>query len=174
MEKIFTEEFWQGIAAAVMAPSPWNIIPLVLLSGFVGWWVKGALDGREIRGLKAENKALEADKNAAVTRLKLAHDSQEVVTKQLEVLKPEARNNEAEIAELKKRFARMESSIPDLVKTAILAQLDKAATTSVAVTTSVNNLSAANLAVGAILTPPSTSLNLSTEAPKVQVTPKSE
>jgi hypothetical protein len=149
LEKLTTPEFWQAQAAVVML-APWVIIPLLLFVLVLGWILKGLQDSGEIRGLKSENRALEADKKAAETRLELAHDKQLAVTKQLEVLEPVAQRNEAEIDQLNTKVARMESSIRD----ALLPQLAKAAQTSVGVTGTVHNLASANLAVRYILSPP--------------------
>ena len=75
MEKLLTPEFWQ----TVLVTAPW-VIPLLLVAGVVGYMIKAALDGREIRGLKAEN-------NAAEKQLALAQDEQKAVTAQAEILK---------------------------------------------------------------------------------------
>ena len=58
MEKLLTTEFWLSQTAVIMS-APWVIIPLLLMSGFIGWKIKGGIDGGA-RLLRAENKALEA------------------------------------------------------------------------------------------------------------------
>jgi hypothetical protein len=139
LEKLTTPDFWQA-QAAVMMMAPWVIMPLLVFAGGLGWILKGAQDSGEIRGLRA-------GKDAAEERLELAQDKQKAVTAQFKVLEPVTRNNEVEIADLTTRVARMESSI----QAAILPRLDKIASTSTVVASSVHNLSAANLEVGAVL-----------------------
>ena len=68
------DEIWQTLGALI-ARHPSVAILLVfllLLGGNIQRW----LDGREIRGLKAENKRLRTDKDAKESRLKLAQDEQ--------------------------------------------------------------------------------------------------
>jgi hypothetical protein len=131
--------------------APWVIVPLLLVCVFVGWRAKGAQDDGEIRGLKAENKGLGVDKEAAETRLKLAQDKQQATTRQLEVLEPFARKSESEIAALKIKVAQIESELSERVKAILLPELEKIASNNTVVATSVHNLSAANLEVGAAL-----------------------
>ena len=64
-------EIWQTLGALI-ARHPSVAIIFFLLGGIIQQW----LDGREIRGLKAENKRLRADKDATESRLKLAQDEQ--------------------------------------------------------------------------------------------------
>lgn len=146
------------------------LLVIIVIAVILGLMLQSWVDGREIRGLKAENRGLEADKKATETLLQLAHHKQEAVTAQLQALGPLTRTNLAEIAELKVKVDRLESS----TQAAILPQLEKAAHTSVVVTTSVRNVLAANLAVGEILTSPPGKLNLITDFPRGQVTSKSE
>ncbi len=150
------------------------LLAIIVIAAIVGSRLQRWVDDGEIRKLKAgwdgEVKGLKAENNALKEQLHLAHGKQEVVTNQLAALESLARSNEAEIAELKVKVARMEPS----TRAAILPQVDKVVSTSVTVTTSVHNLSAANLAVGEILSRPSGKLNLITDAPKVQATSKSE
>ena len=134
IENLFTVEFWQSQAAVVWGA--WAIIiPLLLIVGSLGWTIKGWLDGREIRGLKAEN-------DAAETRLKLAQDEQKVVTAQLGILEPNSKKLETEFAALKVEVAQMK---------AVLPQLDRVATTTAMVTGTARALSEANTVLGATL-----------------------
>ena len=68
------DEIWQTLGALIARHPSVAIllIFLLLLGGNIQRW----LDGREIRGLKAENKRLRADKDATESRLKLAQDEQ--------------------------------------------------------------------------------------------------
>ena len=55
MDQIYTPQFWQEVIAR--APWPW-VIPSFLVGGFVFWKWKAANDDGEIRGLRAEVKAV--------------------------------------------------------------------------------------------------------------------
>ena len=68
------DEIWQTLGALIARHPSVAIllIFLLLLGGNIQRW----LDGREIRGLKAENKRLRTDKDATESRLKLAQDEQ--------------------------------------------------------------------------------------------------
>jgi hypothetical protein len=72
MEKLLTAEFWATYGAFVFENAA-LVIPLLLLALLLGWLIKGALDGREIRGAAAE-------KNAAEQRLKLATEKEAFIT----------------------------------------------------------------------------------------------
>ena len=143
MDRLLAPEFWETLGR-VVRELPFIIIPLLLIAGFLGWKMKSAQDDGEIRALKA-------DKEAAETRLKLAQDKQETVTMRLKELEPLARISPSAIAELQMKFAQMKSSLPERVKAILLPELDKIAGNSAVVATSVHNLSAANLEVGAAL-----------------------
>ena len=108
MEQLLTGQFWYD-QGAVVTSAPWVIIPLQ---------IKGALDGREIKGLRAENSAAER-------LLELAHKEQKVVTTQVEILEPTGTKLISEIADVKTEVARIKADLPELVK----AQLDKVAST---------------------------------------------
>jgi hypothetical protein len=71
-------EIWQTLGSLIARHPSVAIllIFLLLLGGNIQRW----LDGREIIGLKAENKRLRADKDATESRLKLAQDEQKAVT----------------------------------------------------------------------------------------------
>ena len=76
INKLFTHEIWQTLGALIARHPTILLLFLVLLGGIIQQW----LDGREIRGLKAENKRLRADKDATESRLKLAQDEQKAGT----------------------------------------------------------------------------------------------
>jgi hypothetical protein len=67
-------EIWQTLGALIARHPSVAILLLFLL--LLGGNIQRWLDGREIRGLKAENKRLRADKVATESRLKLAQDGQ--------------------------------------------------------------------------------------------------
>ena len=67
-------EIWQTLGALIARHPSVAILLLFLL--LLGGNIQRSLDGREIRGLKAENKRLRADKDATESRLKLAQDEQ--------------------------------------------------------------------------------------------------
>jgi len=142
MDQLLTGQFWHDQWAFVWS-APWVIIPLLLIAGLVGAKIKGALDGGEIRGLRAEN-------SLADRQLKLAQHDQQVVTTQVELLKPSSGQLATEVAELKTEVARIKAELPDLVK-AVLPQIDKVASTSAVVANTVSVLSEANSALGATL-----------------------
>jgi hypothetical protein len=66
MEQIFTTEFWKSELAFVMG-APWIVIPLLLIAGVGGWWLRGREDSGHIRGLQAQLGTRDE-------RLKLADD----------------------------------------------------------------------------------------------------
>jgi hypothetical protein len=143
MDKIFASDFWEAQAAVVMQ-APWAIVPLLLLAGFIGSKIQNALNGREIRGLKAENNALKQ-------QLNLAHDKQGPVTKQVEILEGAETGKVPEwVTEVKRDVTGM---LPEIVEKAVAARLDKIATTSAVVANTVTVLSTANNALGASLNP---------------------
>ena len=67
-------EIWQTLGALIARHPSVAILLLFLL--LLGGNIQRWLDGREIRGLKAENKRLRTDKDAKESRLKLAQDEQ--------------------------------------------------------------------------------------------------
>ena len=70
-------EIWQTLGALIARHPLVAILLLFLL--LLGGNIQRWLDGREIRGLKAETKGLRADKDATESRLKLAQDEQKAV-----------------------------------------------------------------------------------------------
>ena len=70
-------EIWQTLGALIARHPSVAILLIFLL--LVGGNIQRWLDGREIRGLKAENKRLRTDKDATESRLKLAQDEQKAV-----------------------------------------------------------------------------------------------
>jgi hypothetical protein len=143
-------------ALAVFRDHPLQVGAIFVVAALAGSRLQRWVDGGEIGKLKAgwdaEIREVKAAKDGEINvlreRLQLAHDKQEAATKQLDVLEPLTRNAQSEIAQLKVQVSRMDT--PDRVKL-LLPQLDKISNSSVAVTTSVHNLSAANLEVGAAL-----------------------
>jgi hypothetical protein len=71
--------FWYDQWGGVMS-APWVIIPLLLIAAFIGWKMKGSNDDGEIRGLRAQ-------KDAAESRLELAHDKYDRGLEQVQELK---------------------------------------------------------------------------------------
>jgi hypothetical protein len=76
MPHVFTPEFWKAQWDAVIV-APWLIIPLLALVGYVGWRLRGSVDDGEIRGLKAQISARDA-------QLDLARDQQQDVNSKLQ------------------------------------------------------------------------------------------
>jgi hypothetical protein len=136
VEQLFTVQFWHDQWAFIMS-APWVIVPLLAIAAVVGWKIKGALDGRELRGLRAENAA-------ANRQLELARDEQTAITTQLETLHPRTEQLATEIIELKAEVARMRTALPGL---------DRVAVTSAVVASTVSVLAEANSALGVTLSP---------------------
>lgn len=67
MPYYFLPEFWQQ-QWTVISSAPLAVVPLVVVVALVTWWVRGFRDGREIGGLRAENKVLEAQKRDALEK----------------------------------------------------------------------------------------------------------
>jgi hypothetical protein len=157
IDQLLTVEFWQSLPGVALRA--WAIIiPLLLIAGYVGWTIKGWLDGREIRGLRAEI-------NTADRQLKLAQDEQKAVTAPVEIL-----NNtklEDDVAALTTKVAQIESLIPQSLFSQLNNQLVRVASTTAVVTSTARELSEANTALGITLSPPSASLTLTSEPPSV-------
>jgi hypothetical protein len=81
MDQIFTPKFWQDQWDVVMS-APWLIIPLLLLAAYLGARWRRTVDDGELRGVRAENNALN-------TQLSAAHREHDVVTKQIADIRPE-------------------------------------------------------------------------------------
>jgi hypothetical protein len=143
MDKVFTEEFWQTLGALISRDP--LVIVLLLVAFILGFLIRGWLDGREIRGLAAENRGLEADRKAAATRLKLAQEEQKAVTPPIETLNKT--KLEEDVALLKTEIAQIKVVLPQ----SIITQLDKVAATTAIVTSTVRVLSETNNALGTIL-----------------------
>ena len=149
INKLFTHEIWQTLGALIARHPTILLLFLVLLGGIIQQW----LDGREIRGLKAETKGLRADNDATESRLKLAQDEQKAVTSPVEILKPNSTKLEAEVAALRSEVAQINGVLPQ----SIFNQLDKVATTTAIVTSTARVLSTANAVLGSTLSRPSAS-----------------
>jgi hypothetical protein len=67
---------------------------LLLIAGFIGWRIKGAVDGGEIRGARA-------GADAADQRVRLAHDQYEGVIAQIGALNAKVEQQDKIISELK-------------------------------------------------------------------------
>jgi hypothetical protein len=158
------------------------ILAIILIAAIVGSRLQRWVDGGEIRKLKAgwdaEIRELKAAKDGEINvlkeRLNFAHDKQEGFTEEIEQQRANSAKLEREVAELKTELAKVKAQLPAVVFRHLDKQLDKVASASAVMASSVDHLSAANLAVGHVLTTPSGNLNLSPDAPKVEVTTKSE
>ena len=154
IDKLFTNEIWQTFGALI-ARHPSVIILLVVVFG-LGWTIKSWLDGREIRGLRAENHAKES-------RLKLAQDEQKAFTAPLQILN--SPKLEEDVAVLKTEVAQIKAVIPP----SILNQLDKVAATTAIVTSTARVLSTANAVLGSTLSRPSASPTLRSDPPSATI-----
>jgi hypothetical protein len=158
------------------------LLVIIAIAAIGGSRLQRWVDDGEIRKLKAgwdaEIRELKAAKDGEINvlkeRLNLAHDRQEGFTEEIEQQKANSAKLEREVAELKTELANVKVQVPAVVFRHLDKQLDKVAGTSAVMASSVDHLSAANLAVGQVLTLPSGKLNLITDAPKVEVTRKSE
>ena len=141
-EKLSTPEFWQALPTVVT----WATAPLLLLAGFIGWKIKGWLDDREIRGLKAgENDALRE-------RFNLAHDEQKRLTEEIDQQRANGAKLEREVAELRAELVKATARIPAVAILHLDKQLDKIASTSAVMANTVTVLSTANYELGKTLT----------------------
>jgi hypothetical protein len=140
MDKIFTDEFWQTLGALISRHP--SVIILLLVAFILGSMFTRWLDGREVRGLKAEKDAVEA-------RLKLAQEEQKAVTPSIEILN--TTKLEEDVAVLKTEVAQIRGVI---LPQSVITQLDKVAATTAMVTSTVRVLSEANTVLKATLTPP--------------------
>ena len=147
MDKLFASEFWEAQSAVVMS-APWVVVPLLAFAGFIGWQIKGWLDNREIRGLKAENDALKAGAQVLKQRFNLAHDEQERFKDQIDQQRANGAKLEREIDELKTELAKAKGKLP----AGVFRQLDKVTSTSAVVANTVTVLSTANNELGRTLT----------------------
>jgi hypothetical protein len=87
MEQLFTAKFWHEQLAVVMM-APWLIIPLLCIAGLIGWTIKSAIDGGEIKALRE--------------RRELAHDKYEMVAARVIELEAKVAQQDVEIAELRR------------------------------------------------------------------------
>jgi septal ring factor EnvC (AmiA/AmiB activator) len=101
MEQLFTGQFWHDQWIVIMS-APWLIIPLLLVAFVIGTWLQRYIDGREIRGLNAENKALEKQFN-------LATQDQSTVTKEIAKFGSELEQLKTEIAQLRDAHPQIET-----------------------------------------------------------------
>jgi hypothetical protein len=129
------------VVAETLVSFKYHILILLAMSAisvFVGWKWRGSVDHGEIGRIKAEDNELKE-------RLHLAQDKQEVLTEQIERLKPYTARLESEVAELKAIFAGLAG--------VIISQLETISFTSAALAGTVSTLSEANSALKATLTP---------------------
>jgi Tfp pilus assembly protein PilO len=136
MDQLFTGQFWHDQWTVVMT-APWIILPLLLIAWGVGWKMKGSNDDGEIRGVNAENKALKE-------QLTLANKKHDVVTDQLEALKPYIAKLEPEVSQLRAQVQNLSQRIPD--------QLAALVSTTASVSSGVTAISTANTDLGRTLT----------------------
>jgi hypothetical protein len=136
IEKLFTDEFWQTLGTLI-ARHP-SIIILGLFLFVLGVIIQRWLDGREIRGLKA-------DKDAAETRLKLAQDEQKAFTEPVQMLN--SPKLEEDVAVLKAEMVQIKGALPQ----SIFNRLDQVAATTAIVTSTARALSEANSVLGSTL-----------------------
>ncbi len=129
------------LVAETLASFKYHIVILLAMSAisvFVGWRWRGSVDDSEVGRIKAENNALKE-------RLLLAHDKQEVITEQIERLKPNTAELASAVAQLREIFAGLAG--------VIVSQLETISSTSAALARTVSRLSEANSALVATLTP---------------------
>jgi hypothetical protein len=154
-QQLFTPEFWQSLPGVALRA--WVIIiPLLLIAGYVGWTIKAWVDGREIRGLRAEI-------NTADHQLKLAQSEQKAVTKPIEILNKT--KLEDDVAALSTKVAQIESLIPQSLFSQLNNQLGRVASTTAMVTSTARVLSEANTVLGSTLSSPPSATSRSTLFP---------
>jgi hypothetical protein len=100
MDQIFTTQFWRD-QWAVVASSPWLVIPSLLIAFSIGWKWKAANDDGEMRGLRAEINAASREKNAANERMVAQEKYDDIVVEQKELTDRVAEQDKI-IAELRK------------------------------------------------------------------------
>jgi hypothetical protein len=134
MDQLLTPEFWK-VQIEVATSALWVVIPLLLISGIIGWRSKGIIDDRKIRGLRTEI-------NTREQRLQQAHDKQELVANQVKILRDAVMQEYAKLKKTKKMSLEQEAT--DLVGGAYNA--NKAARSSLSALLIANNALGATLA----------------------------
>jgi|RhiMetStandDraft_4_1073278.scaffolds.fasta_scaffold764847_1 hypothetical protein len=61
-DQFLTPDFWKT-QFDVIGAAPWLVIPLLVVALVVAWWLRGQIDDREIRGLRAEKDASRAERD---------------------------------------------------------------------------------------------------------------
>jgi hypothetical protein len=81
MDQLLTSAFWHTQLGVVMS-APWLIIPLLIAAAIISWWLRGAVEGGRVEGLREQLKARDE-------RLQLAREKEADVGEKLEVAKAE-------------------------------------------------------------------------------------
>jgi uncharacterized coiled-coil protein SlyX len=124
MEQLYTAKFWHEQWDVVMM-APWLITPLLCIAGLIGWIIKGAIDGGEIKALRE--------------RRELAHDKYEMVA--------------ARVTELEAKVAEQDSEIADLRRTLpVSARVNQLATSNTEIRNLLTDLASATTDLGVTLT----------------------
>jgi hypothetical protein len=143
MDQFFTGQFWHEQWAVVMS-APWLIVPLLLLSGFIGWRFRKAVDDGEIRGLREQ-------KLAAADRLQLAHDRYGPVVAEVGALKDKIVEQTIAISDLK-NHPHFQKAADEQLAMLIRGRLDALYNSNNAMSTTVTNLSTSTTNLGKSLT----------------------